>query len=120
MLVIGPDNDLLVRLGEDKLVHLSGWLVAVDPDTGVIHAVDAVALRDPKAESSKTRVTACRGQAQVYAIESDCEGRAATVLWPPRVSTLADGASRCRECHRLTGKPRPSGYFPPADAEVGA
>lgn len=35
-------------------------------------------------------------------------GSAASVPWPPRVAGLRGaGWTRCKDCHRLTGRPRP-------------
>ncbi len=31
-----------------------------------------------------------------------------TMLWPPRLSTLPEGLSRCRTCYVQTGRPRPA------------
>jgi hypothetical protein len=121
MFAIGPDRDLLVRTedpdGHVDLWHLTGWIVGVHRETSTMHAVDAEqAFAQLRSRSRRTTVDAvCGARVRLYSC-SPADARFATALWPPRVRTLVDGVSRCLACHEATGRPRPSGYFPPKDA----
>lgn len=118
MILIGPDRDLLITVtNTDETVmglHLTGWLCAVRGQ--VMHALDAaqVAGRLNTKSRRKTYDAACGALVRLYPYptpEHDLIERC-SALWPPRVATLTEGASRCRDCWESTGRRRPSAYFP--------
>lgn len=117
MIAIGPDRDLLLAHktpdGSIYYLHISGYVVAMRD--GTFHALDAAQVLDRAKTKSRRRTYDAVCGAKVRLLPFKADGKTATALWPPRVSSLRDGATRCRECHEATGRKRPSGYFPPVE-----
>lgn len=99
--------------------------VTAGPDmAGIYHAVEAVLpLRWVRDRSRRaTWDAACGKRAPVtwwrVALDEDGTEGFTTVPWPPRVSTLPEGTSRCSACHEATGRKRPRmGFAPKGDTD---
>lgn len=81
-------------------------LVAVDPAARtVLHAatMDAVVNGWERGE-----VSAACGTVGLKLMDN---GERASVPWPPRVSSLPEGTTRCLACHTATGRKRPRSAF---------
>lgn len=88
-------------------------LVGVVPnDPAVLHAVDLALIAHGWEKGETESVCGVTG------IKLVDGGEGAGVEWPPRVSSLPDGRSRCRACHIATGRKRPRSAFLPTPVEV--
>lgn len=122
-LAIGPDRDLLVEVavaGDStrRMMHVDGLICGFDPQARRFHAVQADhALEVMRQGRRRTVDGVCGRRVRVWVMPATSEV-GSTALWPPRVANLRDDASRCEVCHDATGRRRPSGYFPPLNAEV--
>lgn len=115
MMMIGPDGDLLLAVGDGTIyVHVTGNVCALR--NRVFHALDAEQVLDRlKLGSRRTTYDAvCGAKVRMYPFTNG--DRTLSALWPPRLATLAEGVSRCQVCWETTGRKRPSGYFPKPEA----
>lgn len=87
------------------LMPIGGPLSQSQAD-GVVHAVTCVAVKEAH-ERQGTPVAVCGAVSRVRLVETPDHYQ--SIIWPPRVAEIkAEGLTRCLECHRLTGKPRPA------------
>lgn len=94
-----------------EAAHLSPWLFAACLNAPVMGVADCVyhgvtldALAGLYSEPAETVAAACGAMVKLVPLS---EHPTTAAPWPPRVSTLPVGRSRCKECHALTGKKRP-------------
>jgi methyl coenzyme M reductase subunit C-like uncharacterized protein (methanogenesis marker protein 7) len=112
MLIFGPQGDILIQTGDHEYLHIIGHVCAVNRRTRTVHALDADVIHDQlNAKSRRTTYDAVCG-AKVRVMQVRDREVASSVLWPPRLSTLVDGVSRCDVCWEATGRKRPSKWFP--------
>lgn len=90
-------------------------LVAIQPGERVFHAVGVGALA--KGWPDGPGVAPCGAVVKLLGVPFGSDN---AVEWPPRVSSLPDGWTRCRECHDATGKMRPRATFALAVPEKDA
>ena len=75
---------------------------------GVVHACTVASYRRTRDKRRKTEDAVCGVRAKPYVAATD-GNHLVMLAWPPRVLRLEEDQSRCEECHRLTGRPRPKG-----------
>lgn len=90
-------------------------LVAADPEhLGVLHAATSDRLMPAVLHDDSYVVGAC-GEAGLKVLSTS----AGVVQWPPRVSSLPAGVTRCVPCHVATGRKRPRSSWLSKSSEEG-
>lgn len=82
------------------LLLFAPWTACRSCQPKVLHAVTMEGIPNPGARRLCTTACGLKG-ARIVA-----SGHAG-VQWPPRVASLPEGVTRCRDCYVATGKPRP-------------
>lgn len=101
--VMGGDIDTRPKVPLFGMM-LCAPLIVMNPRASepVLHAVTMEGLAHRYSDKRVTVDAACGVRRLKVLAKGDVIG-----LFPPRISTLPEGWTRCRECHELTGRKRP-------------
>lgn len=92
---------LLIDIWANIAAH--GPVCGVNPrkTDRVLHAIDAEAVLGRFGDKRTTVDAPCGERVRIIS------GEIGPFMWPPRVSMLPAGTTRCVECHLATGRKRP-------------
>lgn len=71
-----------------------------------LHAVTAEMLLERFGDKRTTLDAPCGAKVRIFS------GDVGPFMWPPRLSLLPEGWTRCGECHKATGSKRPAWPIP--------